>query len=221
MVSPICTSRLTGAAGRSKPCWVATLTCAGRRDRDAWCCFFFLKRALASLDTCSSARCAARSRSHRARARRAAFGCAASQLRAADARLRRARAASACATRLLLRRARALLRRRDELRPLLRSCSALPLPRPRALRASQALAASAAILLPASRCAALRVAASAASTSRACRCGRLSSCCSARLLFEHAAIQVRLLAADLDVDHARTALRRGDLDLALRLALAA
>ena len=58
MVSPICTSRLTGAAGRSKPCCVETLTCTGRRDLDAWCCFFFLKRALASLDTCSSARCA-------------------------------------------------------------------------------------------------------------------------------------------------------------------
>ena len=40
-----------------------------------------------------------------------------------------------------------------------------------------------------------------------------------RLLFEHGAVHIRLLAANLDVDHARTALRRGDFDFALGLAL--
>jgi hypothetical protein len=37
----------------------------------------------------------------------------------------------------------------------------------------------------------------------------------ARPLFEHAAIEVGLLAAHFDVDHARAALSRGDLELAL------
>ncbi len=41
----------------------------------------------------------------------------------------------------------------------------------------------------------------------------------AGLLFEHAAIEVRLLGTDFDVDHARTALRRGDFDFALGFAL--
>jgi hypothetical protein len=41
----------------------------------------------------------------------------------------------------------------------------------------------------------------------------------ASLLFEHATVEVGLLAANLDVDHACTALRRGDFDFALGLAL--
>ena len=193
-VSPICTSRLTGAAGRSKPCCVETLTCTGRRDLEAWCCFFFLKRALASLDTCSSARCARR-RASRSGSRDGLARSPASRRRSASCTL----AGFGLATRLFFGgHARffvgATLRFLFQLQALpclgfallrLQALLLQPILFLRLVRAFDVvLGALDLVLVPVD-----------------------FLLLHARLLFEHAAIEVGLLAAHLDVDHARAALR--------------